>query len=375
MALPQPREGESEGFRLYPDITGITTLGDPEDVTWASIRQLCSRALAEGIAEDTFGIRRKRDREDIATNVRIYIQQATEFYEAARSARSSTAPLLHYYSFLHLAKAICEFKNPRLHARRESYRHGLSWRPDPQYTVDMERESISLTTRGIWHMLWETLTATPLRVPNPTRLRVKDLFACCPEISIEFERAYGTPSNLIELIYPDILSDARGRQFWIRFSIERAELKRRRLTAPTLLHFIQSDRSGYIEVKSPHPELRTFESITPLEANKTTPAYTIVETDVAAFNAFASLDAEDGVTYNVAPQMRFPFKIPQIAISYSILFWLGSLVRYDPHSLSRLMDSQYWIVIDGFMTQSRLWLLELFEWALYQQETTLTLAR
>ena len=37
------------------------------------------------------------------------------------------------------------------------------------------------------------------------------------------------------------------------------------------------------------------------------------------------------------------------------------------------MDSPDWILIDGFMTQSRVWLLELFRWVLYQQEIILAL--
>ena len=40
-------------------------------------------------------------------------------------------------------------------------------------------------------------------------------------------------------------------------------------------------------------------------------------------------------------------------VYYTILFWLGSLVRYDPDSAAELMDSPYWILLDGFMSQSR----------------------
>jgi hypothetical protein len=57
-------------------------------------------------------------------------------------------------------------------------------------------------------------------------------------------------------------------------------------------------------------------------------------------------------------------------VLYTLLFWLGSLVRYDPHSVARLQE-EHWMLIDGFMNQSRLWLLDLFEWELYQCETTL----
>jgi len=33
------------------------------------------------------------------------------------------------------------------------------------------------------------------------------------------------------------------------------------------------------------------------------------------------------------------------------------------------------MLIDGFMNQSRIWLLELFEWEFYKTETTLRLVR
>jgi hypothetical protein len=62
-------------------------------------------------------------------------------------------------------------------------------------------------------------------------------------------------------------------------------------------------------------------------------------------------------------------------VLYTLTFWLGSLVRYDPHSLSDLMNSRYWELIDGFMNQSRIWLLELFEWEFYKTQTILTSAR
>ncbi|MGA7399820.1 MAG: YaaC family protein, partial [Candidatus Sulfotelmatobacter sp.] len=83
------------------------------------------------------------------------------------------------------------------------------------------------------------------------------------------------------------------------------------------------------------------------------------------------LGYEKKLRYCLPIQARLPVAMPQLMVNYTILFWLGSLVRYDPHSLSALMDSQYWMLIDGFMSQSRLWLLELFEWAFYKAETTL----
>jgi hypothetical protein len=84
---------------------------------------------------------------------------------------------------------------------------------------------------------------------------------------------------------------------------------------------------------------------------------------------------DDGLRYEASVQKRLPLRLPQTLILYTLLFWLGSLVRYDPHSVAWLEETEHWLLIDGFMNQSRIWLLELFEWELYQRETDLQTAR
>jgi len=94
------------------------------------------------------------------------------------------------------------------------------------------------------------------------------------------------------------------------------------------------------------------------------------ENEIKAMNLFTHM--EDGnLVYTIPVQTQFPLQLPQISILYSLIFWLSSLVRYDPHSMAALQESRYWLFIDGFLSQSTIWLLELFEWQLYQEETTL----
>ena len=64
--------------------------------------------------------------------------------------------------------------------------------------------------------------------------------------------------------------------------------------------------------------------------------------------------------HSIALKKHLPLRMPQIMVSYTLLFGLGSLVRYDPHGVYQLIYSPYWILIDGFITQSCVWLLELF---------------
>lgn len=337
---------------------------------WSSLRALTSRGVALNIAH-RHGIRRLRARHAAAHSVALYVQQASEFYEVAHTAKPDTAPLIYYYSFLNLAKALCELNAPRLHQRPECYHHGIAWRPNPRAVVNLNREVVSITGRGVWHLLWETLVGAPCPAPNPLRLRIRELFSFCPEVSIEFARVFPTRSRLLDLIEPDILHDAGAATVWTRFSLHRADLQLLRRSVPQVLALIDNGRGGYTEVQAPEPHLRTFQTTNPVNVDQN--AFDAIHPDIARFNLFTSLERGD-IHYYV-PQATLPIRLPQIVVLYSILFWLGSLVRYDPHSLRFLMDSPAWILLTGFMSQSRVWLLELFEWAIYKVETTLNSAR
>lgn len=376
MALPKPREGQSSGFQIHPWEISQSTIGDPEEVIWSSINHLCATEVAESILLDVYGITNDSIRNTAAGNIKVYINQAFEFYQAAKSSRSTSSPLFYYYSFLNLAKAVCEMKKPMFHKRHENYKHGISWKPNKDYLVNMERECINISTRGVWHELYEAIMGNSYVIPNPTKLKISDLFSFLPEVSIEYEKTYFKPTRLLELREIDSLIDPDTREFWIRFSIEKDVMRDLKLSKPKLLQQITYRGNGYVQVKSSDAELWAFQ----LERAKNIPngqnsgLYKLVENEVNQLNIFSYMEFGE-LVYSIPEQSVLPLKLPQISVLYSLYFWLGSLVRYDPHSVAYLHDSMYWILIDGFLNQSRIWLLELFEWQLFQRETTLITVR
>jgi hypothetical protein len=374
MAKLDARPGESMGFHCYPVISDESTLGDPEAVIWSSIRHLSSYGVGYAIAGSRHGLRSKRDRQAAANNVKLYIRQAAEFYEVARAAKANTAPLIYYYSFLNLAKALCEFKMPRLHERSESYRHGLSWTPSGKFLVNLHSEQANVSSRGVWHLLWEALMGARCHLANPTKLRLSELFSYCPEITVECEMVFPNQHNLIELDDPDILFKSSTREAWLRFSMNSDDLKLSKVSANNVVRSMETSRSPYTEVRPSKPGFRTFESKVPVKVRPRQFILEALQPDIAAWNVFTTID-EGKLNYLIPVLKRIPIPLPQISILYTILFWLGSLVRYDPHSVADLMDSPSWTLIDGFMSQSRLWLLERMEWALYGTETTLRSGR
>lgn len=375
MPLPPPRTGESDNLHVHRGVSYQGTLGDPEKIVWSSIKHLCVPDVIEFMLEHTAGLKNKRRREAAAKNVKLYIQQAAEFYDAASFAKSNTAPLFYYYAFLNLAKARCEIHQPRFHRTQESYGHGVSWRPSPKYLVRMETESISITTRGVWHVLWEALVGTACPARNPTQLRIRDLFSFCPETSIENELAFpGGFLKLIELVEPQMVMDRDKDEVWIRFSVYRSDLKLFGISRPKLLEIITYAGSPYHQVKSPDKDLWTFELAHGKKFASKKIGFDVLEEEIRKLNLFVTMEF-DKLSYHLADQRRLPLLLPQLIVLYSLIFWLGSLVRYDPHSVESLQDSEHWILIDGFMNQSRIWLLELFDWEFYKTETTLRRVR
>lgn len=376
MSLPEPRPGDSLGFRLLPLQEDEVTLGDPEMIIWSSIKHMISFDIADRVLRSVHKIGKQSTRKTVAKNVKLYVEHAFEFYEAANAAKANTAPLFYYYSFLNLAKALCEIRHPKFRTKPESYRHGLSWRPDTQRVVNMKRESLSISTRGVWHVLWETLEGKKCAVANPVRLGVRELFSLCGSIEIEFEKTYRRLTPLIDLVKPHILINGPEKQVWLRFSVRRENLRQLRIFRPKLLDLIKYKTSTYRQVQSGDIGLWAFELERPKQLLRKSKDewFDVMQSEIKQLNLFAHLQV-DHLTYAIPIQTLLPITLSQLMVLYSLMFWLGSLVRYDPHSLSYLQDSEYWLLIDSFMNECRIWLLELFEWQLYKTETTLLFAR
>lgn len=351
-------------------------MGEPESIVWSSIRHYCSQRAAEFYLHTIYGISRKKQRAAMAWNMKLYIQQASEFYEAAADAKPNTAPLMYYYSFLNLAKALCEAHNPRVNMRPECYAHGFSWKPHRLKVVDFEKETVRTTrARGVWHLLWEAVMHRPCPAADGTKFKISTLFSFCQEISAEYGGIFGKARSLLHLDKLDVRRNPERDEAWLTISVDRQRMRWYGLTGPRFIEQIKTARSTYAEVASGSSGVRTFESATPVKLTSNLSIHSALRDDFAGLNLFAHFAEDSNIEYSLPLQAKLPLPLPQIIVSYTILFWLASLVRYDPHSVYDLMNSEYWILIDGFMTQSRVWLLELFQWALYQKEITLRIAR
>lgn len=362
-------------FSTHAAVKNEWTLADPADGIWSSINSLCAADLSEHLASNLYNVTSKKDLKKISKSIKVYIKQAYAFYQASKFATANTSPLMTYYSFLNLGKAACEFLSPGFHQTGENYNHGAIWRPSRDFVVDVYKENVLIPEhRGMWHSIWEVSCSDVFLgqgKKKSTPIPVKDLFMACPEISVEAVTVFGGGGYLISLIAPCFLQSEDGKYRKIKFSVNPSELKLKRVSIAKLLKQISCSGATY-RVSRRDAENLIFESS----------QLSFVENDIACefyrhlrqLRVFAEATGSREIKYSLCDQSRFPFPLSQLTVSYTILFWLGSLVRYDPHSVDELTNSREWLLVQGFMSHSTLWLLQQFRWLIFRKEISIVRA-
>ncbi len=87
-------------------------------------------------------------------------------------------------------------------------------------------------------LVYESVIGNPVIIRNPTKLKVKDLFAYSADTGSEYERTYYKPVRLVPLENIDTFIAPAGNDYWIRFSVSRHDLKSLKLTRPKFLEII-----------------------------------------------------------------------------------------------------------------------------------------
>jgi hypothetical protein len=245
MKLPQARQGVELSVRQRPlpfsyfpvePGHGGARVSDPLFATtpWG---------VMEGAVNDKLA--RSKAREEAFA----FLHQAHEFYESA-AARTSANPLLYYYAFLNLGKALLLVRgSPSPLAKA---RHGLSERYSGT-GADPRKSSVQVAgvKSGELNVYQELMTRLGFTPPtNGTNYAVTDVFAqivvghrLWREATRRAERFFGVDAV-------EVMQDTVAKTVWLRLYFSRADLGRYGITHKRLLN--ESGLSAsFREVKSP----------------------------------------------------------------------------------------------------------------------------
>lgn len=281
-----------------------------------------------------------------------YLDQARSFYYAAKTASRDTAPLLWYYCFLNLAKTLLVRDDPV--DDLASATHGIA---DPAENKDgylsLNKQTISawgdLKDRNNRYQVFPNLCrvlGTPLSA-GKNSISVMSLLRQVLGIHRAFIKAFDEDSHFVKLRAPEFHEHCPARcggHLWMRFFL------------------LKEDFNQTVVFDAFRLQLQPFfEAVTPGEPGEQLHAHCF-ESQHIAFTRY-SADELPPLRDAIRPKIRtlvlprgylyyLMFErenvLPQAAVIYAIMFYLGSIVRYRPYDFDKLVMKKYRWVIDEF---------------------------
>jgi YaaC-like Protein len=285
-----------------------------------------------------------------------FLEQAADFYSAA-STRLAANPLLLYYSFLNLGKALLRVLG--FTGSLDRAMHGLTERTTSG-GIELTDSEVVVKDQGqivnVFAQLVDQLGfARPL---DGTAYPVVDLL---PQVVVGHrlwrEAHVVNKERFVALSEIEIVHDKAAKDLWLRLYLDRGDLARYEITRRRLLD--EGDLNGaFREVK-----IRGTGRLDPLICLEQTGnvSYTGRPTDVVLdlvdfvrSRLWRIVSSVPGSGYRRYYLHLTPpgdsSRVPQLASLWALFYYFGSVVRYRPHLFDSITSDAYGAFVTEFIS-------------------------
>lgn len=283
-----------------------------------------------------------------------FVQQASDFYQAAMNPRVASRPLLYYYAFLNLSKVM--LLHQRVGVPPRAY-HGIL---DPKDNVK-QRLRISgqlvridvptaATRFNIFYELLTNFPVNPVAAPlTATDIKVLDLLAAVPAIHRTFCQVTGQCPLLCPIGNEiQIYQDSSG--IWARIYLSKDDpdvmnTKNRFRNLPgfsALFTEVMSDR--------PTEGKQLYESSVEPVTTSVDGALSKLAEKFRSCGVASILTSNYGYTHYLNVSKRTNW-IPQFCTAFAAMFYLGSITRYKPYDFDKIVAGYSWLISEFLDTQ------------------------
>jgi hypothetical protein len=348
MPLPQPRAGDvlkvrgrELPFSFFPVTRGNRRYGLYDAVfatsPWTVMRgtvnaEVPSAQRAEALA---------------------FLEQGEDFYRAATSSVSAN-PLLFYYAFLNLAKALVRVRGYAGSLDRAM--HGLTERTEQDGTELKDSTVIAKdgsATTNVYPELVERLGYP--RPSNHASVAVPDLLAqVVVGHRIWREALAGHRERFVDLKRIEFVQDKHGAELWLRLYVSRGDLSRYSITMKRLLD--EGRLRGVLRQVDERPlseasGLICLEQATTRSYSRPTDVVADLVADVRPllWRIVTAVPRQSYRKYYIHMTPVGEARLPQISSLWCLFFYFGSVVRYRPHLFDGLLAGPYGAFIAEFV--------------------------
>lgn len=284
-----------------------------------------------------------------------FLRQAEDFYRAA-SAGLSTNPLLLYYAFLNLGKALVRVRGYR--GSLDQAMHGLTERTAPGGT-ELHDSEVIVKDGGLATNIYPELIER-LGYQRPSNNDFYPVAELIPQVVVGHriwrESAAAHRERFIDLKGIQFVDNRAERRLWLRLFVSRGDLSRYSISRRQLLTegrlagmFREVDPAAV----APGAELVCLEQQVPV-------SYTGRPTDVVAdlvaavrpqlWRIVSAVPSGAYRRYYIHMTPAGQARLPQLASLWALFFYLGSVVRYRPHLFDELLRGPNGAFISEFIS-------------------------
>jgi hypothetical protein len=272
-----------------------------------------------------------------------FLQQARGFFDAANDRTVAATPLILYYSFMNLAKALILASGHPNSLDRAM--HGL--KDDPGVAgQEITGASVVVKTSGHDPNIFP-LYATALGMVTPANNATYPVTELMAQVVVGHRlwREVGKKERFVGL---DMMRfyhhpPTGPGDVWLRFYLRRDDLSRFGITHKRLL--VESELAGRFDwVKSGDDELLCLEQITTTAyGHRSADVIKAVVGDVLPFlwRSATSMPPYRHYYVHLSPPARQQERLPQLLSLYLLFFYFGSVTRYRPHVFDEILRSNY----------------------------------
>lgn len=343
--------------------TPVTTTIDVETDVWNAL-EYYSEVEEFGLAVVQGRLPSRSDHHEIFKSFQAFVRQAKSYYSSAKTLHYRSSSLLYYYAFLNLVKAFLVLKDPDS-IKGQKIMHGLSYNHPSTPNKDFSLEAVTVSnSTGAFPLFYKGVMGRS----NPTKgfaFTIVDLLAYCSTIGYQYGLAGLGQTKIIPSLAA-IAMNQPTQEAWTLLAISSFD----RVDATQQLK--QQLMNAYEEIALPahlahtvfglnafaYLNQRFFQTIIP---DKFLPSGALNLGEVAgrlttALRPYMGISPyDDGSNFQVVLPLGIgPTETPisqDIAI-YVIMFYLSSLVRYQPAYLEELLDHKPAWLIESFVNST-----------------------
>jgi len=274
-----------------------------------------------------------------------FLEQAEDLYQAAGTARVGSKPLLYYYSFLNLAKTFLVVKKGK-DLRR--CMHGLK---EPKDNI---RKYMTITSqavvanaskpRGRLQLYREFIAECGFPAPaKPKPMRLVDLLDQAVSIHRITSHTLGHTRQFFPVDDIAFMCDPAKKKAWVALRVRRDDLA----VSSAAARDVRKNTTCFKEVESPERQFRLYES-------KSQRAYSRSPRDVLrslVSDTWKDIWSElrpGGYQFWISAIPRKK-RLPQLGSGYQAMFYFGSVARYRPDDLRKLLESKHGWMVQEFI--------------------------